>query len=598
MTSWIIALVVALLIVLVQYGARRRVSIFIALLRTLAITLIVALLLDAPAGRAKAVAPLVALDVSQSWLRDAGDSSLWRAAMKAARDAHADSILQFGDSARVRHTASSPLDQASAVGPAVERALASGRPLVVITDGDVDDPESLRLLPSGSRVEVLARPVRRDIAVSALDMPRAHVSGDTLEARVTLAAGDAGAPSGTLTMLVGEHAISSASIEPLGAFAERTVVMRGKVEGSEGPAIVRIVATMPGDAERHNDTLSAAIDVSRAASAVFVSTSPDPDARYALTVLRGALSIPTRGYLRVAPGMWRAEGALTAVTEKDVRDAFREAPLAILHGDTTVFGAPRATALGPLALLVPSNVDDGEWYATQAPPSPLAAALSGLPWDSLPPIVTAPAMPSGEWRGLEARRGREDDRRAVIVGTEHPKRTVVVGGSGFWRWRFRAGVAADAYGALWGSIFDWLSAQRTDRRAAVPDDRVFRAGEPIRWRRGSAADSQVVLTLTRRGAPARVDTVSLAFGVQNTMLESPPLPPGVYDVSARGGRSLLIVNASREWLPRAPRARSGAAGGAASSDTAPRLRDHGWVFALAVSLLCLEWVLRRRRGMR
>ena len=597
MSSWLIALVVAVLIVLVQYGARR-VSIFIALLRTLAITLIVALLLDAPAGRTKSIAPWIALDASQSWLRDANDSSLWRAATTAVRNTHADSIIQFGDSARVRRAASAPSDQASAVGPAVERALASGRPLVVITDGDVDDPESLRLLPAGSRVEVVSRPARRDVAVAALDMPRAHVSGDTLEARVTLAAGDAGAVSGTLTMLVADRAVATSSIEPLGAFAERTVTMRGRVEGAEGPALVRVVATMPGDAEPHNDTLLAAIDLSRAASAVFVSTSPDPDARYALTVLRGALSIPTRGYLRVAPGMWRAEGALTAVTEQDVRDAFRNAPLAILHGDTTVFGAPRSTALGPLALLVPSSVDDGEWYAVQAPPSPLAAALSGLPWDSLPPIVTTPAMPSGEWRGLEARRGREDDRRVVIVGSERPKRTVIVGGSGFWRWRFRGGVAADAYGALWGSIFDWLSAQRTDRRAAVPDDRVFRAGEAIRWRRGSVADSQVVLTLTRRGAPARVDTVSLTFGAQSTIQETPPLPAGVYDVSARGGKSLLTVNASREWLPRAPRARSGAAGGKASSDSAPRLRDHAWLFALAVGLLCLEWVLRRRRGMR
>jgi len=142
MSSWLIALVVAVLIVLVQYGARR-VSIFIALLRTLAITLIVALLLDAPAGRTKSIAPWIALDASQSWLRDANDSSLWRAATTAVRNTHADSIIQFGDSARVRRAASAPSDQASAVGPAVERALASGRPLVVITDGDVDDPESL-----------------------------------------------------------------------------------------------------------------------------------------------------------------------------------------------------------------------------------------------------------------------------------------------------------------------------------------------------------------------------------------------------------------------------------------------------------------------
>ena len=597
MSSWLVASLIALVLVVVQYGSRR-LSIGIALLRFIALALVAALLLDAPIGRAKAVTPWVALDGSLSWMRGADDSVMWRAAMTTLRASNADSTIVFGDSARVRRTVSAPSDQASVVGPAVERSLASGRPLIVLTDGDVDDPESLRQLPAGSRVEVIARPSRRDVAVVSLDMARAHVSGDTLEVRASLAAGDAGAAAGTLTLYVGSRAVTTVPVEALGAFAERTIVLRGLVEGSEGPTLVRLVVASPGDAEVHNDTLSAAIDVSRAASAVFVSTSPDPDARYALTVLRGALSIPTRGYLRVAPGMWRAEGSLTPVSEADVRNAFHDAPVAILHGDTSVFGAPRTVAQGPLALLLPSAIDDGEWYVTQAPPSPIAAALSGLPWDSLPPIVTAPSLPAGDWRGLEARRGREDDRRAVIVGSERPRRTVVVGGSGFWRWRFRGGVASDAYGALWGSIFDWLSAQRADRRAAVPDDRVFRAGEPIRWRRGSQTDSQVVLTLTRRGAPARVDTVSLTFASQSTIQESAPLAAGVYEVSARGGRSLLTVNASREWLPRAPRAKSGAAGGTVLSDSAPRLRDHGWSFAVALGLLCLEWVLRRRQGLR
>ena len=38
--------------------------------------------------------------------------------------------------------------------------------------------------------------------------------------------------------------------------------------------------------------------------------------------------------------------------------------------------------------------------------------------------------------------------------------------------------------------------------------------------------------------------------------------------------------------------------GAAAADAAPRLRDKGWAYALAILLLCAEWILRRRRGMR
>jgi hypothetical protein len=374
-----------------------------------------------------------------------------------------------------------------------------------------------------------------------------------------------------------------------------------RVEGGEGPAVVRVVIATAGDAEPRNDTLALGVDLSRAASAVFVSTSPDFDARYALSVLRGALAVPTRGYFRVAPGAWRVDGSLAPVTEADVRRAFREAPVAILHGDTAVFGPPRSASLGPLALIAPPVGDQGEWYAAAAPPSPFAAALGGLPFDSLAPISVSATPPGGQWRALEARRGREDDRRAVVAGSDTPRRVVIVAASGLWRWRFRGGASADAFTAVWGSIFDWLAAERADRRAAVPEGAVLRAGEPVRWHRGSATDSLVVVALRRIGGAndsARVDSLTLHFGSESTLLESPPLPAGIYEATVRGGTTLLAVNASREWLPRAPRVQSGATGGGVPLDTAPRLRSQGWVYGLLLLCLCGEWVVRRRKGMR
>src|SRR5205085_2498571 len=128
-----------------------------------------------------------------------------------------------------------------------------------------------------------------------------------------------------------------------------------------------------------------------------------------------------------------------------------------------------AATLGPLALMVPPDVDDGEWYAAGTPVSPLSGVLAALPLDSLPP-VSAGEPAHGAWTALEARRGREPLKRAVVVGSDSPRRTVVITASGFWRWRFRGGVGADAYAALWGGIFDWLAAERADRRGAVPDE--------------------------------------------------------------------------------------------------------------------------------
>jgi hypothetical protein len=354
-----------------------------------------------------------------------------------------------------------------------------------------------------------------------------------------------------------------------------------------------------GDVEHRNDTVAVPVQVSRAAGAVLVSSSPDFDARFLLPVLRGAVALPTRAYFRVAPGQWRLGGSLAPVPESDVRAALRDAPLAIVHGDTAIFGSPRGATRGSLALL-PSVADtSGEWYPVAAPASPLAASLAGLAWDSLPPLDVAANLPPGAWVGLMTARARQFDRRPAIVGSDAGgRRVVVVGASGLWRWQFRGGMDADAFSALWGSIFDWLAAERPDVRAAFPAEGIVRAGERIRWRRGTGTDSVVVVVLRRRGGPARDDSVSLHFGPGGTMAESDPLPPGVYDVTVPHGRAVLAVNASPELLPRERTVESGAVGGAAVAGVQPFLRDRGWAYLVILAALCAEWLWRRRRGMR
>jgi hypothetical protein len=598
MSPWLLALAVGIVVALIQYGVRDLRSggpnLVTAALRVGAVMLLVALLLDAPAARARPVSTWAALDASVSMTR--GDSTVWRAAGDTIRRVGAESVFVFGDSVRKGSAAAPPGDLSSQLRPAIERALGAGHPLVMVTDGEIDDPDAVRGLPAGSRVVVLPHPVRRDLAVASIEVPRAIVSGDTVETRVAVVAGSGGAQAGTLTVALEGRTIATVPIDSLAPFGERTIVVKSKLDGSSGPSILRAIVASAGDAEPRNDTASVAIDLSRAATAVFVSTSPDFDARYALAVLRGSLGIPTRGFFRVAPGEWRIEGALTPVLESEVRQAVRDAPVAIIHGDTSAFGPPRSITLGPLALIVTSSTE-GEWYPSAAPASPLTAALSGLVWDSLPPVGVAVTAPKGTWQGVEARRGRGDERKPILVGTDEPRRVVVVAASGLWRWRFRGGVASDAFTALWGSIFDWLAAERADHRAAVPEDRLLRAGDPVRWRRGSPTDSVVSVTLHQRGS-ARVDSLTLRFGGTASVVETRPLAPGIYEATTRGGTALLAVNPSREWLPRPPRIAPGPVRGVISADVGPRLRAAGWAYALAILLLCVEWILRRRRGMR
>lgn len=604
MLEWLVAAVAGVAIAVLLYGRREsargaRSAVLIAL-RALSMALLLALVLNAPAGPSRAPRPLVALDASASWERG-GDSALWRDARSRAARLSSDSLLLFGDSVRVARPPAHPGDDASRARALVERSIAAGRALVLVTDGELDDPASLQQLPSGSRVEVVQRRAARDLAVVSLDAPRAVVSGDTVEVRATLRNGPVAVSGGTLALRLGDSTIATAPIDSMAPRAERTQSMRASFRGPARPAVLAAVATVAGDVERRNDTVSVPVDIARAAGAVLASTSPDFDSRFVLPVLRGAVALPTRAYFRVASGSWRQEGSLAPVSESSVRAALRDAPLAIIHGDTSYFGAPRRVTTGSLALMsvAPPTAADtvGEWYPVAAPASPLSPVMAGIVWDSLPPVAVTGTAPTGEWEGLVVARGRRFDRRPIVVGsTTGGRRVVVTGASGLWRWRFRGGASGDAYAALWGGIFDWLTAERPDPRAALPAEGVVRAGEMIRWRRGRG-DSVVKVVLERRGTEER-DTLTLTFGSGTTVVESDPLPAGTYSVRAPGGDAVLVVNESRELLPREPTVHSGATGRAAALAEQHRLRERGWAYMLLIALLCAEWLARRRWGLR
>src|SRR5437879_6508812 len=165
MSPWLLALIAGIVVALVQYGVRDLRSgpvILTALLRIAAVALVAALVLDAPASRTKPVAVWGALDASLSMAR--GDSTLWRAARDTIERAHPESTLVFGDSARRGDSTSVPRDLATLLRPAVERALGAGHPLLVVTDGELDDADAVRSLPGGSRIVVLPHRPSRDLA--------------------------------------------------------------------------------------------------------------------------------------------------------------------------------------------------------------------------------------------------------------------------------------------------------------------------------------------------------------------------------------------------------------------------------------------------
>ncbi|WP_411279932.1 hypothetical protein [Gemmatimonas sp.] len=637
MIRWILALALGVAAAWLAYGrvgalARAR-TILLGALRALAVTLLAAILFGAPSAPPRPAVPLVAIDVSASSRRAVGDENsavnAWHARLAAAakRDAPgADAFVVIGDSIRdIRAADIASLrsdDEASRVRVAVDRAASLGRPLVLLTDGEVDDPESLAEAPSGSIVRVLANTPRTDGAIADLAVPTTATAGDTISVAATIVAGTIATPDAQLRVLIDGIASVPLSVPALAPLTSTRVTTTIALPRGARSAIVRSVLLVPGDAEPRNDTLSSTIDIGDRPSAVFVSTAPDLDVREALVVLRGALNVPTRAFLRLAPGVWRVEGSLSPISEDDVKTQAGAAGMLIVHGDTAWrprMAARSATAAKALWVPAPPTAmaragevaRTPEWYASGVPASPLAAALAGLPLDSLPPLTLAgPAR--GSMTVLTAQLGKRGEPVAAIAArSDNGVRTIVVSGSGYAGWALRGGRSAEAFSALWGAIFDWLAAGRGDVRAARPIASLIRAGDPVAWRRGGA-DSIVTVRLSRRGGKTagstgggpdagsrpNSDSLTLRFTGSSFETTSPALAVGVYDVQADGGASVLVVNASREWVPRAPTVRDGVLSRGALSSDAPKLADAGWPFVLALLLLCAEWIGRRAVGYR
>ena len=359
-------------------------------LRALAVLAVLAMALDLPLAPAAPVAPWVALDVSASWRTQ--DTSAWRAALRvvdSARAAGADTLLLLGDSVRTDAIPAIPADRASRVAPLVDAAVALGRPVILVTDGRLADPERLAQLPAGSVVRVIETAASQDAAVASLVAPDGALGGDTIAVDVIVRGGAAGSGTRTLTLQLGERVVETVTIPALAAYAEHAATFSVGVPTVDGATTLAAALELAAeDRVPANDSAISPLLISGAIAAVFVSTSPDQDARYLLAALRSTRRGPVQGFWRVAPGEWRTDGAMRRVSEASVRDALGTAPMAVLHGDTALFGRPRELTTGRLVLVAPPPPGEDQ-YPVGAGESPIVAALAGIPWDSLPPLDVA-----------------------------------------------------------------------------------------------------------------------------------------------------------------------------------------------------------------
>src|SRR6184192_1661082 len=151
---------------------------------------------------------------------------------------------------------------------------------------------------------------------------------------------------------------------------------------------------------------------------------------------------------------------------------------------------------------------DGDWYVRAPEPSPLAGALAGVAWDSLPPAAAVSDLalpPTGDSAAvvvLTARLARRGAARPVIVLSQPGgARRAAVAASGLFRWAFRGGASAEAYRAVVAALADWLLAGGAGGwERVVPVTHAAPNGMPVAWRwTGAGSPRDVTVTLTAAG---------------------------------------------------------------------------------------------------
>ena len=606
----------------------------LASVRALTFVVILALLFDPRVpgtGTTAMSTQWVLLDVSLSMAAEVAGSSPWQEAQARAveLDGEGWSVVTFGDDIGAPEGLDSSPDQArTLLAPALERAAEAGVGTVrVLSDLRFEDVVAVR-----AALEAL--PLDVDFEAFGSDLVNAGISAFDVS--------DAARPEGTVTATVEVHGVGADSatlevradgevvISQLVDLPDRGLRRRVEIEipVPNGAGHIRYSArvTAVSDAFFYDDEAVAYAAVGHEEGAlVLVSLEPDWEPRFLLSVLEDVTGLPGVGYLRVGaerfvligPAVERA-GPVDSAT---VGRAVRAAALVVVHGlrgDADAWsrrlvertssaillaGDREGAALAGVRTTAPLG---GEWYASgDIPDSPLVAELSGAEMIGLPPLTDV-LVPTGaitvaspldlQLRGSGARAA------ALHLDTNAGGRRVLGLASGFWRWAMREGAGRDAYRRLWSGVAGWVLA---DDLMVAPEPRplrwVFEHGDPVIW--SLPRDSTAVRINVLRGDSVVADTVFRG----GTTRSLGAMPPGLYHYRASAGTGEVLATGrfdvsanSSEMIP--PPALPEAMGPRAAAFDGARggrpLRTYPWPYLLLITLLCAEWVARRRTGLR
>lgn len=645
MIRWIVFLTLASGLVAYAFWLYLRVELRVpasrglAVARALTLVTLLALLFDVrlPGGSGGDGAPWVLLDASLSMgARAAGGASAWDAASARAAELEDQGwrVVSFGTSAEPLELdgETEPTEPTSLLTPALQRAAEAGVARVrVLSDMRFDDQVAVR-------AAVQALPLTVDFESFGSDVVNAGIS--------SLVVPDLALAEGSVTAEIEVHATGADSLL-VRVLEEGRPVAETRVSAPT-PGLrsrVRLDLPTPASTGRVRYTASVAVEgdgfpsddeAVRYASVghqegalVLVSFRPDWEPAHVLPVLEEVTGLPTLGYLRVGANRFMPMGSApdrgATVDSATVGRAAADAALLVLHGfgaDANAWARSLVARPGRKVLFpgdaegaawagVPSgDPREGEWYASaDVPTSPIAGALAGATLQGLPPLtdVLLPDDPAAVRSALLVQlRGAGAPEVALHLDDREDGRVAVALASGFWRWSAREG-GREAYRRVWSGVAGWLLADQAVAASVLrPTQWVVARDEPIEWAvPADSSEVRLVVTPADGAGGTFVDTTV----VGGRALATRPLPPGPYSyrVEAPSGDTLGagrfdVAAATAELAVEPTEAGSLGAAGEGSRAEIERpgspLRTKPWPYLFVIGLLCAEWIVRRRSGLR
>lgn len=539
--------------------------------------------------------PLVLLDASLSMAAAGGR---WSAGRDSA--ARWGDVRLFGDERGGADTM--PSRGRSLLAPALLAASASARPVIVATDGEIEDAADIPAdVLARTTVRLFPRKPAEDLAVSRVSGPSRVTSGDSVALDIEVeASGGTGPDTVSVEVALAKKRLALRHVRLTGGAGKSRVVVPGSAMGA-GEHLLEISLAGVNDAEPRTDTRLHLVTVAPTPGVVLLAAPADWDSRFLYRTLRDVAQLPVQGFVRLDPDRWRSMSDLRVVTVERVRQAARRADLLILKGGVESL-AEGTTARGILSWPAPAAEDvqlPGDWYLSADGSSPVGGAFIGQPVDSFPPAVQITPLETGpgDWVALSARLGRRGAPRPAVFGRDEGRtRRVVVAVDGLWRWAFRGGSSEESYRSWLAATASWLlsgvdSVQGLARavRPVVPN------GRPLvfEWV-GSGPAVPLAIGWSGEGAGV-TDTLRFDGSGRAVVWRR----PGSYRYRlARGGTGSVAVEQYSDEL-RPHRVEIAAREASAPTPSGRKsTRDWPWLFVLCVLGLTGEWVARRRLGLR